>query len=176
MDLIKAAEDARRAELADRLEKFDKTILVMSHEGDVDEVGGYTVARARTLKEFAHAETGVIYAFDFEDLRLVEVVVAAQDVLGFKVSSVESFPGQRSSEPVSAVMAELPRVDFLRLMGDIADQRLINESMTASEREASLAKKQHAQRANKHGEVKALVDFDRSFTDDAEEAIAPEGV
>jgi len=175
MDLIKMAEDARKAELTGRLEKFDTTILVMSHEGDVDEAGGYSVLRARTLKEFAHAEVGVIYAFDADDVRLVEVIVAAQDVLGFKISSVESFPGQKSSEVISSVMAELPRVDFLRLMGDIADQRLINESMTESEREASLAKKQHHQRANKRGEVKALVDFDRSFKDE-DDAIAPEGV
>jgi len=174
VDLIKDVEDRNKQELAARVSRFDTTILVMSHSGDVTTAGGFEVVRARTLKEFVEAEPGRIYAFDAYDLRLVEVITSAQDVLGFKIVAIDSFPDQKSDASVNAVLATLSHVDFLRLMGDIADQNLIEQSMTTLEKENSIAKKQHAQRVNKHGEIKPLIDFDRSF-DDPEEAIAPSG-
>lgn len=175
MDLIKAAADKAKKDLADRVSVFETTILLMSHDGDVSEAGGFEVVRARTLREFVLAEPGRIYAFDEKDIRLVDVIVGAQDVLGFRIVAVNSFPDQRSDQAVNAVLAGIPQMDFLRLMGDIADQRLVEQSMTETEREASLAKKQHSQRVNKDGDIKPLIDFDRSFTEDPDDAIAPSG-
>ncbi|ACM91121.1 P7 [Pseudomonas phage phi2954] len=175
MDLIKEISDRNKKELADRVSVFETTVLVMSHSGDVSTAGGFEVVRARTLREFVLAETGRIYAFDEQDVRLVDVIVGAQDVIGFRIVAVNSFPDQNSDQAISSVLASLPQMDFLRLMGDIADQRLIEQSMTELEREQSIAKKQHSQRVDKHGDVKPLIDFDRSFQQDPDDAIAPSG-
>lgn len=166
MDLIQQIRDREKQELEEKLVEFDTTILVMSHTGDVAPAGGFEVVRARTLKEFMNAEPQKIYAFDDEDEELAKLIVTFPDAIGFNVRYVESYPDQHSAASISAIFASLPRVDFLRLLGDIADQKLMLDSMTESEREQSIAKRQHAQRANKEGEIKPLIDFDRSFAED----------
>lgn len=175
MNLIEDIAERDKDERALRMKQFDLTILVMSHEGDVAPAGGFDIVRARTLKEFANAEPKRIYAFDGEDTRLCEVIVAAQDVFGFNIRLVESFPDQHSNAEIDAILASLPRVDFLRLLGDIADQRLLEESMTEAELSISRAKKQHSERVNKEGEIKPLMDFDRSFTDEDLSVAPPNG-
>lgn len=165
-DFIKTVRDREQAELSERLETYDTTVLIMSHDGDLPDVPDFQCFRALTIKDIFDAGVGVIVAIGTEQVSLAQCVSKNSVDFGVNIAVLVDVPGQQTSAPVSAELGIFKPVSFLRVMNDLADQAVIKSSMTVIELEESESRRQDARLRTKSGVIRPLIDFDRSFEEE----------
>lgn len=158
MDLI--AEIQRKNQLAviERLNSYEDKLLVCSHIGNESELelAGLQHVRASTLRELlAHGQDTVV----FIDGKLMESVAKVVDVLGVNMRILVNVPGLAPDPLFSQNSSGLPSIDYVEMVGDIADQRFLKENMSQSEIEASKANSQIDRMTNSKGAIKRLEPF-----------------
>lgn len=168
MDLI--AEIQRKNQLAviERLNSYDNKLLVCSHVGNESELelAGLQHVRASTIRELlAHGQDTVV----FIDGELMGMVVKVVDVLGVNMRILVNVPGLSPDPLFTQNSSGLPSIDYVEMIGDIADQRLLEENMSQSEIDASKANSQLDRMTNSKGAVKRL----EQFNFDGEKTDAP---
>lgn len=166
-DFIKTVRDREQAELADRLEVYDTTTLLFAHNGDLPEIPNFECVRATTLKEVLTAPAGFIIAIGDEHEKVAECIAKYADNMGVNIAVLIDVPGQQTSSPVAAALGMFKPISFLRVMNDLADKAVVESAMTQIELDESEARRQDARLRTKAGNIRPLIDFDRSFEEDA---------
>lgn len=171
MDIIADIRNREQAELAERLASYDETVMIMSHDGDIMDVPDFQVARAKTIKDLVTVPPGTIVAIGTDDVDVASCVMDYSEILGMNIAVIQDVPQQVSSPEVSAKLGMFRPVSFMRVLNDIADQRLVEQNMTTMEIELSQAKKADSMLRTKSGKIRPLIDFDRSFEDGPDEEV-----
>ena len=165
MDFIKDALDRQQAELQDRLNGYENDVLLASHNGEIPVIDGFTCARVTTIRELVTLSAPCIAFLGDDEAQLAEAIGAHAAVIGVGMVRIKDLPSQNHSALVDGSLAMIRELSFIRVMNDIADQRLIEENLTEAERAASQAKREEHARRRKDGSVKALIDFDRGYSE-----------
>lgn len=158
MDLI--AEIQRKNQLAviERLNAYHDKLLVCSHIGDESELelAGLQHVRASSIRELlAHGQDTVV----FVNGELMGSIAKVVDVLGVNMRILVNVPGLSPDPLFIQNSSGLPSIDYVEMVGDIADQRFLEENMSQSEIEASKANSQLDRMTNSKGAVKRLEQF-----------------
>lgn len=172
MDIIADIRNKEQADLAERLASYDETVMIMSHDGDLMEIPDFQVVRAKTIKDLVTVPPGTIVALGTDDVNVASCVMDYSETLGMNIAVVQDVPQQIPSSEVSAKLGMFRPISFMRVLNDIADQRLVEQNMTAMEIEISQAKKADSMLRTKSGKIRPLIDFDRSFQNEPEEVEA----
>lgn len=165
MDFIKDALDRQQAELQERLSDYEDSVLLASHNGEIPSIDGFTCARVSTVRELVSLPMPCIAFLGDDEVALASSLGADPAVIGVNMVRVKDLPSQNHSATVDGALAILREVSFIRVMNDIADQRLIDQNQTEAERLASQTKREESTRRRRDGTVKPLIDFDRGFTE-----------
>lgn len=170
MDLINDVAARNSKELQERLSSYETTVMILAHNGDLPDVTDFSVIRVSAVSDLASVKTGVIVAIGDDDVRLAEMMSRYPDILGFNIVLLTDVPGQESAQDVVATFGAIKSLSLVKILADIADKRLIEANMSASELEASVAKRQDSLLRTKAGEIRPLIDFDRGFDGEQEDA------
>lgn len=165
-NFIKTVRDREQAELADRLEAYDTTTLLFAHNGDLPDVPNFECVRATTVKEVLTTSTGSIIAIGDENEKVAECIAKFADNIGVNIAVLVDVPGQQTSDVVAAALGMFKPISFLRVMNDLADKAVVESAMTQIELDESEARRQDARLRTKSGNIRPLIDFDRSFEED----------
>jgi hypothetical protein len=166
MDLINDIAVRDRQAREERMQSSEETRLVAAHNGDVLEIEGFQCVRVSTLSDLFQVPKNIICLISDDDASLAEAITRDLDVNGCEFAQLVDIPGQSSAFEAAKWLGAFKQISFVKIMADIADQRLMEESMSKEELEMSMAKKQHQQRARKDGEIRPLADFDRDVKDE----------
>lgn len=158
MDLIKKIKEADNARLVARLDDYEDKLLVMSHAGDLAdvEVSGLVLVRANTIKEMLSHELSHVVIINGELMGSVSKVVTD---LGVNLRILINVPGAVPEPLFEQNAVGLPTIDYITLVGDVAERRFMEENMTAEELANSKANQQIDRLSNKKGEIKRLETF-----------------
>lgn len=168
MDYILEMTRSKQNDLVKRLEEYNESVLVMSHDGDLPEIDGFHVVRVTTFRDMVLAEKPAIVAIGADATELAEVLGTHPLTVGLNIINLFDVAGQKPNMDVSSWLASLRDVSFVKILNDIADDELVKENMTKDELNHSAAKKQMDQIKTKDGSVRELIDFDRSFNPEDE--------
>lgn len=165
-DFIKNVRDREQAELSERLETYDTTVLLVSHDGDLPEVPNFECVRAITVKDVLGVTPGTIVAIGSEEEKVAECLAKFAEHIGVNIAVLNDVPGQQTSSVVTAALGVFKPISFLRVMNDLADKAVVESAMTRIELDESEARRQDARIRTKSGNIRPLIDFDRSFEED----------
>lgn len=158
MDLIRKIKDAETARLNERLNEYEDKLLIASHSGDLAsvEVSGLTLVRADTFKEMLSHELGYVVIISGELMGSISKVVTD---LGVNIRVLVNIPGASPEALFEQNRVGLPTIDYISLVGDVAERRFMEDNMTAEELANSKANQQIDRLSNKKGDIKRLSPF-----------------
>nr|QYF49825.1 MAG: hypothetical protein 2 [Henan cystovirus 4] len=162
-------EEARQRELEDlrkRNESLEDVLIVLPHNGNVEENPYFNVSRIESLSDvlptLASKPFCVVLADNDDDVMIADFLGKFPLIAGFDVRVMTDYPGQSDATDILALLGFCRKVSYLKFAADVDHQRTMESMMTSEELAANKAAKETSTRSNDEGDVRALIDFDSS--------------
>nr|QYF49698.1 MAG: hypothetical protein 1 [Guangxi cystovirus 4]QYF49801.1 MAG: hypothetical protein 1 [Guangxi cystovirus 18] len=172
-DFIAEAVSRTMSDTLAAIESYDDSILILPHEGDIEENEYFDVARidddSVALEVLAKKPTCLALGNDDISVMVAKLLLHYPELLKRKVKVLEDYPGQVRAEEIFSVLGLLPRVSYLRFVSDIDHERTMRQMMTDEELASNRSAMETSMRSREDGTVKELIDFDVSKEPDTDE-------
>lgn len=158
MDLIATIKKRENDELHEKLASYEDKLLIASHTGALEDfdVAGFIAVRADSIRELLSHDLTTVVLVGGDLMRHVSMVVES---LGVNVRVLRNVPGATPDPLFEQYASSLPFIDYVSLVGDIADRKFVEDSMSADELAASKANQQIDRLSDRHGNIKKLNPF-----------------
>lgn len=162
VDYVKDVRERQELSLQERLGQYNDSILILAHNGDIPEFTGFNTAKVETFADLLVIPSPAVAIIGDSGLDLAKAIGAYPEVVGRNLLLLTDVPGQDNPVLVTSELSMLRKVDYVRMLNDIADMKLREEHMSEQEKQLSKAKAEESRLRRKDGSIRHNYDFDRA--------------